>query len=81
MKTISGIKAEKIGHLEYCLEKLRFKENTNNEEEIEQLYRCLYRVVSEMRLMEAGIALEFYKTHITDEVRNALLKYNVELIV
>lgn len=45
MKTISGIKAEKIGHLEYCLEKLRFKENANNEEEIKQLYRWFYHVV------------------------------------
>ncbi len=34
MKTPIGIKKEKISHLQDCLEKLLFRENSNNETDV-----------------------------------------------
>ena len=81
MKTPIGIKKEKISHLQDCLEKLLFRENSNNETDVERVYAYIYKVIWEMEEMNAMDALVCFRIKINDEVRKELLKYNIELVV
>ena len=81
MKTIESAKKEKISHLEFCLEKLRMRENGYNELEIKYLYQKIYHVVCEMEVLDSVSALTYYNYHINDGIRNELNKFNIELIV
>ena len=81
MRAKESIKNEKILHLEYCLEKLLQKDNGYNEMDIKQLYTLIYRVVCEMRELDTDEALKCFNNSIDADVRNLLLKYNIELVV
>lgn len=81
MRTEESIKNEKISHLEYCLEKLLQKDDGYNEMDIKHLYTLIYRVVCEMRELDADEALKRFNNSIDDNVRNLLCKYNIELVV
>ena len=81
MRTPESAKQEKINHLEYCLDILARKDNGYNELEIRRLYTLLYRTVCEMKEQSAADALDHFANTITDEIRAALLAFNIELIV
>ena len=82
MKSRSSIKKEKISHLQWCLDKLMFKENPNNSEEIEVLYRKIFKIISEMELLEDEEALCYYRKEVvTGRIRELLLEHKIELVV
>lgn len=81
MQTPESLKKEIISHLEYCLEKLQYKDNGYNESKVMRLYTIIYNVINEMQKLESIDALEYFKTTINDDVRKELSHFNIELII
>ncbi len=80
MQTPQAVKDEKIAHLEYCLNKLQYKNSGNNEGEIYRLYSHIYGVICKMNELEALPALQHFRENINEDVRSALLRFNIELM-
>ena len=81
MQTPQAVKDEKIAHLEYCLNKLQYKNSGYNEDEIYLLYSYIYGVICKMNELDALSALKFFRENINENVRNELLRFNIELMV
>lgn len=82
MKTPAGTKNEKIAHLNWCLEKLKFYDKGSDTEDFEQLYRYIYEMITVMDGMEAIAASEYYYQRLKDGYLEKQLKhYNIELSV
>ncbi len=81
MKTPESEKRVKISHLQYCLEKLYKKCNVYNDIDIDGLYTYIHQVVLEMEEMNAKDALAYFSDKITDDIRESLLHFNIELVV
>ena len=80
MKTPLGIKNEIISNLEHCLDILILKDNGHNEFEIKRLYTLIYRLINEIKIIDAKEVLAYYKKSINGDVRSSLKRFNVELI-
>jgi len=81
MKTPERIKREKIAHLNWCLEKLKFFDQ-RNDDDCEQLYRDIYSLISSMEKLEAIAAYEHYHQRMLDgTLILRLQRYNIELNV
>lgn len=80
MRAPEGVKREKIAHLEYCLEKLSRKDNGYNTNEVDRLVIAIWDVIVAMKELEPMEALEYYRNNITDEIREALLHFYIELL-
>ena len=81
MKTQQAVKDDKIAHLEYCLNKLQYKNHGYNEDRIYRLYSHIYGVICKMNELDAPSALEYFRENINVDIRNELLHFNIELIV
>lgn len=81
MKTKQAVKDEKIAHLEYCLNKLQYKNYGYNEDRIYRLYSYIYGVICKMNELDAPSALKYFNENITEAVRSELLSFNIELMV
>lgn len=82
MKTSTGIKNDRIAHLNWCLEKLQFYDQGNNTEDFEQLYRYIYEMITIMDGMEDIAASEYYHQRLEgDYLVQQLQHYNIELSV
>ena len=81
MVSTRSIKKEKIAHLEYCIEKISQKNNGFNEEEVKRLCLLMGDVICNMEKMNESEALSYYWKNIDEDVRKALLRFNIELIV
>ena len=81
MQTPQAIKDEKIAHHEYCLNKLQYKNSGYNEDENYRLYSYIYGVICKMNELDAPSALEYFRENINVDIRNKLLRFNIELIV
>ena len=81
MQTQEAVKDEKIAHLEYCLNKLQYKNYSYNEDRIYQLYSHIYGVICKMNELDALSALEYFRENINVDIRNELLHFNIELMV
>lgn len=81
MKTPEKVKAEKISHLEDCMEKLLRKDDGSNEFEIVRIYRLIYRVACEMKKLDESNALKYFNNNVDNEVRDTLKRLNIELMV
>jgi len=82
MRKFNSIKNEKIGHLQWCLDKLRLKENFHNCELCENLYRSIMEIVIKMSTLDDEEALVYYRKEMESRKIKELLKYyNIELMV
>lgn len=81
MQTQQAVKDEKIAHLEYCLNKLQYKNSGYNEDRIYRLYSHIYGVIRKMNELDASSALEYFRENINEGIRNELLRFNIELMV
>ena len=82
MKTSTGIKNDRIAHLNWCLEKLKFYDQGNNTEDFEQIYRYIYEMITIMDGMEDIAASEYYYQRLKgDYLVQQLQHYNIELSV
>lgn len=79
MRSFESIKRLKISHLEFCLEKLNYKENEENQERVKQLYKKIYHIVHDMSELEARKALEIFRIGVNDELRKELKFFDIEL--
>lgn len=79
MKTPLGMKNEKIAHLNFCLEKLKFLDRGNGED-CEQLYRDIYALISAMEELESIVACEYCYQKVSEgKLVLRLQRYNIEL--
>ncbi len=82
MKTPERIEKEKIAHLNWCLEKLKFYEKGSDTEDFEQIYRYICEMITVMDGMEAIAASKYYHQRLKDSyLVQQLQHYNIELSV
>ena len=79
MKSVSQVKREKIAHLNWCLEKLRFHDTGTKDEDYEYLYRLIFEIVTKMNEMDDTEALDYCRQKFLDtNLVEKLQKYNIE---
>ena len=77
-----SIKDEKISHLQWCLDNLTLRENQNNIETLELLYRRIFNIIAKMNRLEEEEALVYYRNAIEfGTIKELLQEYNIELVV
>ena len=81
MQTSEEINNKIINHLEFCLEKLQYKDNGFNTSQVFNLYMTIMHTVNKMKELPPLDSLEYFSATINDNVRKELLSFNIDLIV
>ena len=80
MKLPSGCKKEKIAHLYWCLDKLKFYDLECCSENYEHLYRYIYNLITVMNEYEDKQACDYYRDMTRDGyLQKELSCYNIKL--
>ena len=80
MKTPERIKMERLAHLNWCLEKLKFYDTGTYAENFEELCRYIYGLIVIMDELGTEEANRFYHQQIKDGyLKSELRHYNIEL--
>ena len=80
MQVSSGIRYMYISHLEDCLEKLILKDDGNNTLEVKYLYSLIYQIICELKELDDGEVIGYYRRVIDGKVRNLLHSFNIILV-
>ena len=79
MKSVSEVKRVKLAHLNWCLEKLKFRDTGIKEEDYEYLYRLIFEIVTKMNEMDDTEALDYCRQKFLDtNLVEKLQKYNID---
>lgn len=80
MRAPGAIKNMYISHLENCLEKLVLKDDGNNTLEIKYLYSLIYQIICELKELDDGEVIGYYRRATDGKVRNLLHNFNIILV-
>lgn len=79
VRSVSSLKKEKIAHLNWCLEKLKFHDTGTKDEDYEYLYRFIFEMVATMSELSDKEALEYYHQKVMEgKLTEQLKKMNIE---
>ncbi len=81
MKTPEGVLREQLSEVDYCIDKLRFRDNGYRTEDYEYLLRSLIGIRHEMQSEDSRQALQLYQKKIVfnAEIRALLKRFRIEL--
>ena len=79
MQTPTGLKKTQLSHLNWCLEKLKYREGKCDEELYNYIYRYIYQTILEMDDLEPMEAIQLYRNRIDVKTREILGQINIEL--
>ena len=81
MRTPARLKEIQLSHLNWCLEKLKYREGKCDEELYNYIYRYIYKTILEMDDLEPMEAIRLYRNRIDEKHREILGQFNIELSI
>lgn len=81
MQAPTGLKQTQLSHLNWCLEKLKYREGKCDEELYNYIYRYIYQTILEMDDLEPMEAIQLCRSRIDEKTREILGQFNIELSI